>query len=436
MDPAIGDLAVGDVLVERGVIRAVGARVEAPEGALILSGAGRVVMPGLVNGHVHLAQSMQRGLSTEHSFGGYFQTIVLRHSNRMTPDDVRLADHAGALEQIAAGTTTVMDWSRETMSPEHADAAVEGLAAGGIRAVLAYTAPPIPQGGDAEAIHGRMITHARTLLNGRLGGAGLISLWTCLQGPDFLPLDPALADMRRLAALGVPIAIHTGAAIYAARKPRLIAQLDAAGLLNERLQIVHSNLHEDDEYKLAADKGAALCSTPEVELRMGHGHPAFFKAAAAGMRVSVGTDIPSMVGGGMLPQLRVAQAIEHHRINQANIAAGRPVPNPPAVTARQMLAFGTSEGARGLGLDRVTGSLTPGKRADLLIVRVDAPLTAPVSDPAGAMLLQASAGEIETVMVDGRLRKHEGKLVDPDAASVFARLQARAEVMAEAARRG
>lgn len=431
MDPAIGDLPRGDILIVDGVLRAVAAAIEAPAGALVLDGAGRIAMPGMVNGHIHLAQTMQRGLSTEHAFGGYFQTIVLRHSNRMTPDDVRLADHAGGLEQIFAGVTTVMDWSRETASPDHADAALAGLNAAGIRAVLAYTAPPIPPGGDAAAINARMMAHARALRPGPM-----VSLWTCLQGPDFTPLEPALADMRRLSELGFPIAIHTGAAIYPNRKPRLLAQLDAAGLLNERLQIVHANGHEDDEYKLAADKGVMLCSTPEVEMHMGHGHPAMFKAAAAGMRVSVGTDIPSMIGGGLLPQLRVAQAAELHRLNVASLAATRTAPNPPPVTARQMLAWATIEGARGLGLDRVTGSLTPGKRADVLLVRTDSALTAPVSDPAGLVLLQASAGDIDTVIVDGRIRKQGGALVDADAGAVFARLQARAEAMREAAARG
>lgn len=434
MDAQIGELPLGDILVEGGAIRAIAPSIAPPPGAFIVDGAGRIALPGMVNGHIHLAQTMQRGISTEHSFGGYFQTIVLRHSNRMTPADVRLADEAGALEQMAAGVTTVMDWSRETMSPDHADSALEGLTAAGIRAVLAYTTPPIPQGGDAAAINARMMAHARGLIARAQGG--MVAIWTCLQGPDFLPLPPALADMRRLAELGVPIAIHTGAAIYANRKPTLLKDLDAAGLLNDRLQIVHSNHHPDDEYKLAADRGVMLCSTPEVEMRMGHGHPAMFKAAAAGMKVSVGTDIPSMVGGGILPQLRVAMAAEMHRINVANIANGQPVPNPPAITARQMLEFATIGGARALGLDRVTGSLTPGKRADLLLVRADSALTAPVSDAAGLVLLQASAGDIDTVLVDGRIVKQGGRLTAPGAVALFARLQARAEQMAEAASRG
>ncbi len=434
MDPAVGDLPRGDILVEGGVIRAVAPSIPAPEGALVIEAAGRIAMPGFINGHIHLAQTMQRGLSTEHSFVTYFQQIVLRHSNRMTAEDVRLADHAGGLEQVAGGVTTAMDWSRETTSPDHVDAALAGLSAAGLRAILAYTAPPVPQGGDAAAINGRMMAHARALLGGRM--PSLVTLWTCLQGPDFAPLEPAIADMRRLAELGVPTAIHTGAAHYANRKPRLLAQLDAAGLLSDRLQIVHANNHEDDEYKLAADKGVALACTPEVELRMGHGQPALFKAAAAGMRVSVGTDIPSMVGGGLLPQLRAALLAEQHRINLAAIAETRQVPTTPAITARRMLELGTIEGAKGLGLGAVTGSLTPGKRADIILLRTESPLTAPLSDPAGLVLFQASPGDIDTVLVNGRIRKQGGRLVDEDAPRVFARLQARAEEMAAAAQRG
>ncbi|MGG5819780.1 amidohydrolase family protein [Falsiroseomonas sp. HW251] len=431
MDGAIGDLPRGDVLIEGGAIRAVAPGIQA-EGALVIDGTGRIAMPGFVNGHIHLAQTMQRGLSADHSFVTYFQQIVLRHSNRMTAADVRLADEAGALEQIAAGTTTLLDWSRETVSPEHADAAIEALDASGVRAILAYTTPPVPQGGDAQAINGRMTAHARALLGGRLPAR--VALWTCLQGPDFVPLEPAIADMRRLAELGVPIAIHTGAFHYANRKPRLLAQLDAAGLLTDRLQIVHANNHEEDEYRLAAAKGVMMCSTPEVELRMGHGQPAAFKAAAAGMRVSFGTDIPSMVGGGMIPQLRVAHAAELFRANMAGVAANGQVPPAPAVTAKRMIELGTIEGAKGIGLDRVTGSLTPGKRADVILLRTDSPATAPLSDPYGLVLLQAGAGDIDTVIVDGVIRKQDGRLAAPNAAQVFARLQARAEEMAAAAR--
>jgi cytosine/adenosine deaminase-related metal-dependent hydrolase len=173
MDRDIGDLPLGDILVQDGTIRAVAPSIPPPPGALVLEGAGRIAMPGLVNGHIHLAQTMQRGLSTEHSFVTYFQQIVLRHSNRMTAADVRLADQAGALEQIAGGVTTVMDWSRETVSPDHADAAVEGLAAAGIRAILAYTTPPVPQGANAAEINGRMVAHARALLGRAAAGAGL-----------------------------------------------------------------------------------------------------------------------------------------------------------------------------------------------------------------------------------------------------------------------
>lgn len=424
MDPAVGDLPRGDILVRDGAIAAVAPSVPAPDGAQVIEAAGRIALPGFVNGHIHLAQTLQRGLSTDHGFGAYFQQIVLRHSNRMTPEDVAAGDLAGALEQIAAGTTTLVDWSRETMSPAHAEAALGALEASGVRAVLLYTVP-LAAGAEANARH---VAHARELAP--RFAAGRVRLGFCLPGPDFAPLEVALADLRRLAEFDLLTAYHTGAPIYAARKPRVIATLADAGLLSARTQIVHANAHEEDEYRIAAEKGVSLCSAPEVELRMGHGQPAAPKAQAAGMRVSLGTDIPSMVGGGMLPQARILLAAELHRRNLEGFARdGRP-PQPPPVTARAVLEMLTIGGARSVGLGDVTGSLTPGKRADLLLVRAEAPLTAPSLDPVGTVLFQASTGEIEWVLVDGRVAKADGRLAHPGAEAAFAAARERAAAMA------
>jgi cytosine/adenosine deaminase-related metal-dependent hydrolase len=428
MDAQIGDLPRGDILIREGAIAGVAASIVPPDGAEVIAGAGRIALPGFVNGHIHLAQTLQRGLSTDHGFGAYFQTIVLRFSNRMTPEDVSAAVLAGALEQMALGTTTLVDWSRETMSPEHADAAAAAMLASGTRARLLYTVPLTP----GEPLRERHAAHAGELA--RHLGLGRVQIGLCLPGPDFMPLDAALADLRRLRPLGLFTAYHTGAPIYANRKPRVIETLAREGLLDANTQIVHANDHAPDEYEIAARAGVKLNSTPEVELRMGHGHPAAFRAAAAGMAASLGTDIPSMVGGGMLPQARALMTAEQHRANQAGLARDGRVPAEPAAATRRVLELLTLEGARGVGLDAITGSLTPGKRADLLLVRSDAPATAPPLDAIGAVIWQASAGEIETVFVDGVAVKRGGRLTHPQAEAAFARAAERAAIMAERAR--
>jgi cytosine/adenosine deaminase-related metal-dependent hydrolase len=429
MDGAIGDLPRGDILIRGGAIEAVAASIPAPDGAEVLDGAGRIAIPGFVNGHVHLAQVLQRGLSSNHSFGEYFQTIVLRFSNRMTPEDVAAADLVGALEAFHHGVTTLVDWSRETMSPAHLEAALGALEAAGIRARLLYTVPP----SQDPAVLARHVEHAREV-HGRLG-EGRIRLGTCMLSVEQIPVEAGLAHMRRVRPLGLFTAIHTGGLIYPMRRPRVIEMLGREGLLDANLQLVHANAHEEDEYAIAARAGVKLSATPEVELRMGHGHPAAFRAQDAGMAASLGTDIPTMVGGSMLAQARIMLTAELHRNNTRELSAGWPAP-AYTVTPKRLMELLTIEGARGLGLERVTGSLSPGKRADLVLVAADSPATLPALDPYGAVLFHADAADIRTVVCDGRIVKRDGMLTHPGLAAAYARAAERAARMVETARAG
>jgi len=433
MDARLGDMPMADVLVVDGRIAAVGRHLEAPASAVVLDGTGMIVSPGFVNGHIHLAQTMQRGISTEHTFADYYSTLVLKYSNRMSPEDVRLAEYVGALEQMSLGTTTLMDWNREAMTPDHAEAAIDGLLESGVRAIFAYTiAARTPQGSDAPLR--RMVEHARSLRVGRLSSdAGRVALGACLPGPDFMPLEPAFADMRMLRELNVLTSFHCGAPIYAQRKKRLVATLAQQGLLDGKLQLVHANELDGDEFRMAADHGACMVCTPEAELHCGHGHPAIWKAARAKLPVSLGTDIPSAFGGGMMTQMRVALAAEIARLNAESFAATGKAPATKAVSARDMLELATIAGAQALGLGDLTGSITPGKRADLLLIRSDSVATAPMLDPVGTLVLQGTPADIDTVIVDGRVVKAAGRLTDARAGLAARQLRQRALQMVQRA---
>lgn len=433
MDPDRPDLPRGDILVRDGRIAAVGADLPAPDGVPVLDGAGRVAMPGLVDAHVHLAQALQRGLSADHTFAEYFRTVVLRYSNRMAPEEVRIGCLGGALAGLATGTTTVCDWNREATTGVHAEAALDGLRRSGARAVFLPTAPPRPaDSGDGPLRE--MVARTRAL---RDRAGPLVTVGACLPGPDFGPLDPALADLAALRDLaggpGAVVAFHGAAPIYALRKPRLAATLAERGMLFPGLQVVHANDLTEEDLSLLRANGVTVVSTPEVELRMGHGHPIWARARAAGVPAGLGTDIPSSVGGGMLPQARIAAAAELARRNAESFARDGRAPERLALRAREMLEALTLGGARALGLGGVTGSLTPGKRADILLVRVEDAALAPALNAAGAVALQASPAEIETVMVDGALRKRDGRLTDPDLPAILAELRERAARMVAAA---
>jgi 5-methylthioadenosine/S-adenosylhomocysteine deaminase len=432
MDGSAGDLAAGDILIQDGVIRGIGASLPAPADALVVDAGGRIACPGFVNGHIHLPQVLQRGLSADHSFTDYFRQIVLRYSNRMTAADVGLGVRAGGLEQLSVGTTTIVDWNREVVTPDHADAAVDGHMASGARVVFCYTVPLRPQDGSTPN-HQRMMEHAKALKVGKLA-SGRVSLGVCLPGPDFMPLEPALADLTMLRELDVLTAFHCGAPIYAARKKRTVATLAERGLLGPRTQLVHANDLEADEYRIAADRGASLSATPEAEMHMGHGFPAIGKARDAGLALTLGTDIPSAFGGSMLEQMRIAFAAD---LALRNAAAFRDTSKPPEVkpwTARAMLEMLTIGAAKALGLDSVTGSLTVGKRADILLIDGRSAGVAPVLNPVGAVTLQASAGDIETVIADGRIVKWQGRLTDPALPQIVEQVRTRAAAMVEAAR--
>jgi 5-methylthioadenosine/S-adenosylhomocysteine deaminase len=249
-----------------------------------------------------------------------------------------------------------------------------------------------------------------------------------------MPLEPALADLTMLRELDVLTAFHCGAPIYAARKKRVVATLAERGFLNANVQLVHANDLDADEYKIAADKGCSLSATPEAEMHMGHGFPAIGKARDAGLKLSLGTDIPSAFGGSMLTQMRLAYAVD---LAQRNAASFRETSKPPEAkpwTARAMLEMLTIGAARSVNLDSVTGSLTVGKRADILLVDGASAGAAPVLDPVGTITLQASASDIETVIADGRILKWQGKLTDPALPEIVAQVRARAAAMVEAAR--
>lgn len=435
MDPAVGDLVRGDILIENGAIWAIGTNITAPTDALIIDGSGKIACPGFVNGHVHLPQTLQRGLSADHSFGDYFRTVVLRYSNRMTPADVALGVRAGGLQEMAAGTTTIVDWNREVISPDHADAAVEGHFASGARAVLCYTVPLRPQDGSTPN-HARMLEHARTLRAGRLAAeTGRVRLGVCLPGPDFMALEPALADLAMLRELDVLTAFHCGAPIYAARKKRVVATLAERGFLDRNTQLVHANDLDLDEYKIAADKGASLASTPEAEMHMGHGFSAIGRARDAGLRFSLGTDIPSAFGGGMLSQMRAAYSADLALRNATAFRESGKAPEVKPWSARAMLEALTIGAARAINMDRIIGSLTPGKRADILLFDAGSIGLAPVLDPVGTIVLQATPADIDTVIVDGRVMKSGGRLTDPELPGIVDAVKARAAAMVEAATR-
>ncbi|MEU6141894.1 amidohydrolase family protein [Streptomyces sp. NPDC047081] len=408
MDPAVGDLPRGDVLIEDGKIAAV--RPEISADAEVLDMTGRIVIPGFVDTHRHTWEASIRGVAPDATLDDYFVDILDTFAPLYTPEDVYAANLAGALECLNAGITTLVDWSHINNTPEHPDAAIRALAETGIRAQYAYGSAntsladywfeskiAIP-GDDVRRIRDRYFA----------SDDGLLTMALATRGPGFCVNDVVTAEWALARELGIPITVHVAMGRMAGRFG-MVKQLDDLGLLGPDTTYIHCCYFSDEEWRMVADSGGTVSIAPQVETQMGHGWPPVMKAVEYGLRPSLSIDVVTTVPGDMFTQIRAAFGAERARVNAECWQADVPVPET-MLTARRMLEIATRNGAHVAGLEDRTGSLTPGKRADVVALDATALNVAPVHDAAAAVTLSADVSNVETVIVDGVVRKRDGKL--------------------------
>lgn len=408
MDPDIGDLPRGDVLIEDGRIAAVQPEISAD--AEVLDMTGRIVIPGFVDTHRHTWEASIRGVAPDATLDDYFVDILDTFAPLYTPEDVYAANLAGALECLNAGITTLVDWSHINNTPEHPDAAVRALAETGIRAQYAYGSAntsladywfeskiAIP-GDDVRRIRAKYFASDDSLLTMALA----------TRGPGFCVNDVVAAEWGLARELGIPITVHVGMGRTAGRFG-MVRQLHDLGLLGPDTTYIHCCYFSEEEWRMVADSGGTVSIAPQVETQMGHGWPPVMKAIEHGLRPSLSIDVVTTVPGDMFTQIRAAFGAERARVNAECWQADVPVPET-MLTARRMLEIATLNGAHVAGLEDRTGSLTPGKRADVVAIDATALNVAPVHDAAAAVTLSADVSNVDTVLVDGVIRKRDGRL--------------------------
>ncbi|MFJ4364243.1 amidohydrolase family protein [Streptomyces chartreusis] len=409
MDPDIGDLPQGDVLIEDGRIAAV--RPDISADAEVLDMTGRIVIPGFVDTHRHTWEASIRNVAPDATLDDYFVDILDTFAPLYTPEDVYAANLAGALECLNAGITTLVDWSHINNSPDHPDAAIRGLAESGIRAQYAYGSAntsladywfeskiAIP-GDDVRRIRGEYFA----------SDDGLLTMALATRGPGFCLNDVVTAEWALARELDIPITVHVAMGRLAGRFG-MVKQLNDLGLLGADTTYIHCCYLSEEEWRMVADSGGTVSIAPQVELQMGHGWPPVMTAVEYGLRPSLSIDVVTTVPGDMFTQMRAAFGAERARVNADCWKANMPVPET-MLTARQMLEFATLNGAHVAGVEGRTGSLTPGKRADVVVVDATALNVAPVHDAAAAVALSADVSNVDTVIVDGVIRKRDGRLV-------------------------
>ena len=427
---AQGDVPHGDILVTGDTLTEIGPSIRAGD-AQVIDASGFIIIPGLINAHMHTWQTALRGLSSNWTLLEYFQKMHAGLATVFEPQDLHIATLVGALNQLNSGTTTLADWCHNNPTPEHNDAAIDGLQKSGIRAAFFHgTAKPDPKPGQTpfwEVPHPR--SEIERLLKAQQGHA-LVSIQAAVLGPHYSTLDVAMHDFAMAKELGLIASMHQGGG--PARTPDGWEKLEAAGLLGEHINIVHGHALSDEQLKRFCALGMSFSSAAESEMTQGHGHPITGRLLGLGKAPSLGVDLESGMSGDMLTQARIALGMQRSLDNFAFRAAHGSIPPTSTITTRQALSWVTVEGARMLKQSHRIGSLAAGKQADLVMIRATDLNMQPVHDAVNSVVMQTSLANIDSVMVAGRWKKRHGQLLGVDLPPRLEELRASGEKITKA----
>jgi cytosine/adenosine deaminase-related metal-dependent hydrolase len=476
MDPTVGDFPKADVLVEGKKILAVGPNLKAG-GADVIDARGRIVMPGFIDTHHHQFETALRSFladgvlindqsGTPSGSTTYFEFILLTFAPVYRPEDVYISELFGGLSQLDDGVTTVHDVSQIHYSTQHSDAAIKALFDTGRRAAFGYfegagvpiVIPPpagyvYPQ--DAYRIHDTFFRSTDQLVTMIMGGE------VYLGPPTYTQAWSIGRD------IGLPVAAH----ILSPFGIRPILDALATGtagnntITGQPLTIGPDNLFihmtgmSDMGWKAVHDNGAQVSIAFPIEMNMRHGMPPIVRMQSMGtpqhpFEPSLSTDVEVTMTADFFTQMRVAMNLQRAVVNQmildspngnqnlpdprnwelpqSAVTVPGPFPywpTPPAgipapLTTRDVLRYATINGAKALGLDGKTGTLTPGKEADIILLNAEAINVAPLNQVPGAVVSLMDRTNVETVIVAGKVRKWKGQLLDVDLRSLRRRLEA------------
>jgi cytosine/adenosine deaminase-related metal-dependent hydrolase len=410
MDAKLGDLSDADVHVRDGAIVAVGRKLEAP-GAQSIDGRGMIVLPGLVETHWHMWNTLLRSMSGDRREHGYFPT-ALNLGKAYLPSDMYQGTRLAAAEALNGGITFVHDWCHNIRSPQYAEEDLRALRESGIRARFSYGAA---QGHPADQTIDLADLDRLWRSWAAYSNDGLLSLGLAWRGVSTGATGGVSAaaykqDFDAARRLGIPVSVHANNR----KGADAIALLAREKFLGRDVQVIHATWVSPEEIRALAENGCPVSLSPYTELRIGFGFPPTGQFLAAGIPVGLSVDTTALSGNADM--FAIMKAIQ-------NIENGRAL-NEFKLPARRVLELATIEGARSMGMGERIGSLAPGKRADLIMVDTRGVNLAVFSEPAHLIVEAAQPSNVDTVMVDGRILKREGKLTAVDTAQVASEARA------------
>lgn len=408
MDPGLGALHRADVLVEGDTIAAVGPNLEAGD-AVVVDASGTVITPGFVDTHRHAWQSQLRRIMPDvDDLLGYMTTTLAGYAPLYRPEDMYTGTRLAALSAIDSGITCMLDFSHNSRSREHSDAAVQALLDTGIRGVHAAMGPHFgtwdqqwPK--DLARLKEEYADASDRMLTLRMGALATEEI----AGPA-LAYGPELALVARDLDIGVSVD-----AVFGTSSSRAVQAWAQLGLLGPHLTLIHATGLTDQAWRLIGETGTtvSLAPTSDAQIGLETAIPAVDEALSVGVRPGLSIDVEVALAGDMFTQMRALHTVQ--RMRAVNAAYGTDA-EPVRIGVHDVLDFATLQGARTNGLGEMTGSLTPGKRADLLVIAAEDLNNMPLNDPVGTVVLGTDSRNITTVLVNGEPRKWDGRVLDVD----------------------
>jgi len=396
MDRNVGDFDNADVLIEGKKIAAVQPNLKAD--AQVIDASNTIVMPGFIDTHHHQYETILRSILADGLLAGpksYQSEIQGILTPAYRPEDAYISELVASLSQINAGVTTGVDTSQVSHTPEHTDACIDGLAKAGRRTLFAYSqgvgsGAQYPQ--DIRRLRKRYFSSDDQLLTLAMGGGPDAAVW-------------ALAR-----EVGAPIVNHI------VGNSAALEQLGKAGLMRADNEYIHCVRLTDAAWKFIADTGGKVSIATAIEMQMRHGMPPIQTALDYGIRPSLSVDVETNMSADMFTVMRSTFTLHRTLINERALAGEQKLPR--LLTCRDVLEMATIDGARVSHLDHKVGSLTPGKEADIVMLRTDSINVTPLNNAPGAVVTLMDTSNVDTVLIAGKVVKRNGRLVGVDLSSI------------------
>jgi cytosine/adenosine deaminase-related metal-dependent hydrolase len=401
-----GVLENADVLVTGDTIAEVGRALTAPDAAVEVDASGGILMPGMVDTHRHMWQTALRGLGADWTLTQYFVFYYLSWGKIFRPEDIAAGNLLSAVEALDAGVTTTVDWSHGLQTVDHGEAALAALRSVPGRFVLAYgNLLGAPWEWTNSPEFRAFVERNRPNSDDLVG----LQLAFDVTGDPAFPEKPAFEAAREL---GLPVTTHAG--VWGATNDVGIGQMWDGGFMTPDVTYVHAaTLTEDSYQRIAASGGSASVST-ESEQSAGQGYPPSWELRKHGIGVSLSMDTSVWWSADLFSAMRATLSADRSREHLEAHAKGETVVHNQ-LRAKDVAHWATVGGAKALGLDGRIGTVTAGKKADLVLIKNDdSPALYPLVHPYGSLVFQAGRGDVHTVLVNGRIVKHEHRLVGVD----------------------